>query len=173
MAWTAPRTWTTGELVTAAIMNTHVRNNLSFLHDAPKVKMGRSTSLSIANDTVTAVAFTSARTFYNADGMWSGTNSTRLTAVRAGVYRVTAGVVWNANSTGFRLLSIRKNGANDFGLVRDDAAVNEHGQTVSVDLSLAVNDYVEMMLRQNSGGSLAIQANTDLSPTCSAHWMST
>lgn len=27
MAWTAPRTWTTGELVTAAIMNTHVRDN--------------------------------------------------------------------------------------------------------------------------------------------------
>lgn len=31
MAWTAPRTWTTGELVTAALMNTHVRDNLSHL----------------------------------------------------------------------------------------------------------------------------------------------
>jgi len=29
MAWTAPRTWTDGELVTAAIMNPHVRDNLS------------------------------------------------------------------------------------------------------------------------------------------------
>ena len=28
MAWTTPRTWTTGELVTAAFMNTHVRDNL-------------------------------------------------------------------------------------------------------------------------------------------------
>lgn len=28
MAWTAPRTWVTGELVTASIMNTHVRDNL-------------------------------------------------------------------------------------------------------------------------------------------------
>ena len=27
MAWTAPRTWTDGELVTAAIMNPHVRDN--------------------------------------------------------------------------------------------------------------------------------------------------
>lgn len=27
MAWTAPRTWTDGELVTASIMNTHVRDN--------------------------------------------------------------------------------------------------------------------------------------------------
>ena len=28
MAWTTPRTWTTGEIVTAAYMNTHVRDNL-------------------------------------------------------------------------------------------------------------------------------------------------
>jgi hypothetical protein len=28
MSWTAPRTWTTSEVVTAAIMNTHVRDNL-------------------------------------------------------------------------------------------------------------------------------------------------
>lgn len=29
MAWTSPRTWSTGELVTAAIMNTHIKDNLS------------------------------------------------------------------------------------------------------------------------------------------------
>lgn len=28
MAWTAPRTWATGEIVTASILNTHVRDNL-------------------------------------------------------------------------------------------------------------------------------------------------
>jgi len=32
MAWTAPRTWTTGELVTKAIMDTHIRDNLTALH---------------------------------------------------------------------------------------------------------------------------------------------
>lgn len=29
MAWTTPRSWTTGEIVTAALMNTHVRDNFS------------------------------------------------------------------------------------------------------------------------------------------------
>lgn len=29
MAWTAPRTWVTGEVVTASIMNTHVRDNFN------------------------------------------------------------------------------------------------------------------------------------------------
>ena len=31
MAWTAPRTWATGELVTAAMQNSHVRDNLRYL----------------------------------------------------------------------------------------------------------------------------------------------
>lgn len=32
MAWTAPRTWVTGEIVTAALMNAHVRDNLNALN---------------------------------------------------------------------------------------------------------------------------------------------
>jgi len=35
MAWTAPRTWVTAEVVTAALMNTHVRDNL--LQTAPAI----------------------------------------------------------------------------------------------------------------------------------------
>jgi hypothetical protein len=39
MAWTSPRTWSTGELVTASIMNTHVRDNLNALKTPPKGKV--------------------------------------------------------------------------------------------------------------------------------------
>lgn len=31
MAWTTPRTWSFGELVTAALLNTHIRDNLNIL----------------------------------------------------------------------------------------------------------------------------------------------
>jgi len=31
MAWTAPRTWAADEVVTAALMNTHIRDNISYL----------------------------------------------------------------------------------------------------------------------------------------------
>lgn len=34
MAWTAPRTWVAGEIVTAAILNTHARDNQKMLSDA-------------------------------------------------------------------------------------------------------------------------------------------
>ena len=33
MAWTAPRTWVVGELVTAAIFNTYIRDNQVYLKD--------------------------------------------------------------------------------------------------------------------------------------------
>jgi len=33
MAWSVPRTWIASEMVTAAIMNQHVRDNLAYLHD--------------------------------------------------------------------------------------------------------------------------------------------
>ncbi len=33
MDWTTPRTWVTSELVTAAFLNTHIRDNLNFVHD--------------------------------------------------------------------------------------------------------------------------------------------
>lgn len=32
MGWTTPRTWTTSELVTASIMNTHLRDQLNYLY---------------------------------------------------------------------------------------------------------------------------------------------
>lgn len=33
MAWTTPRTWTPGELVTALMMNLHIRDNLTYLYN--------------------------------------------------------------------------------------------------------------------------------------------
>lgn len=34
MAWTLPRTWVAGEIVTAALLNTHLRDNLKAIGDA-------------------------------------------------------------------------------------------------------------------------------------------
>jgi len=31
MAWTTPRTWSAGELVTASMLNTHIRDNMDYL----------------------------------------------------------------------------------------------------------------------------------------------
>ena len=34
MAFSTPRTWSTGEIVTAALMNTHVRDNFNGVFDS-------------------------------------------------------------------------------------------------------------------------------------------
>lgn len=35
MAWSTPKTWSTGELVTSSLLNTHLRDQLIFLKDPP------------------------------------------------------------------------------------------------------------------------------------------
>ena len=40
MVWTTPRTWVTGEVPTAAIMNLHVRDNMTYLDTLPLVPPG-------------------------------------------------------------------------------------------------------------------------------------
>jgi len=50
MAWTAPRTWTDGELVTAAIMNPHIRDNLNSL--GPVTKKVKAADETVANTTL-------------------------------------------------------------------------------------------------------------------------
>jgi hypothetical protein len=37
LAWTAPLTWTVGQLVSAANLNTHIRDNLLFLKSSPVI----------------------------------------------------------------------------------------------------------------------------------------
>lgn len=44
MAWTSPRTWAVSEFVTAALLNTHVRDNLLFLKSDPLIGVATSTT---------------------------------------------------------------------------------------------------------------------------------
>ena len=55
MAWTAPRTWVTGETVTAALMNTHIRDNLlaiggTFVYKSADETVNNSITLQDDND---------------------------------------------------------------------------------------------------------------------------
>lgn len=52
MGWTAPRTWVASEVVTAAIMNTHVRDNLTALNGyvAKTADQSVTSSAVLAND---------------------------------------------------------------------------------------------------------------------------
>ena len=53
MAWTAPRSYTAGDLITAAILNTHIRDNLLYLK-------GGAGDITFSDDIITA---------FNVDGV--------------------------------------------------------------------------------------------------------
>ena len=59
MAWTAPRTWVAGELVTAALFNTHLRDNLLILktdtNDSGQLQFTDATELTIASGIITVI----------------------------------------------------------------------------------------------------------------------
>ena len=52
MPWTAPKTWSVAEVVTAANMNTHLRDNLNYINVQHKVRTAdqSSTTTTLAND---------------------------------------------------------------------------------------------------------------------------
>jgi hypothetical protein len=82
----------------------------------------------------------------------------RVTAPRPGVYQVSAGVVWNTNTTGTRFLGLRVNGDGDlfYAASRVPSFADIPEQSVSTLVRLSEGDYVEAMVSQNSGSNLAI-----------------
>lgn len=113
---------------------------------------------SISNNTYTLVTF-NAET-YDTDGFHStSTNTERMTipAGLAGYYEVTASVGFDTNTTGRRLLQIRKNGtAIALTEVSSATSTNYPAFNASIVVNLAVGDYVDFEAYQTSGASLDV-----------------
>ena len=64
MAWTAPATWVVGQIVTAALMNTHVRDDLRYLKGldgVPTIQGGLIVDNSLGTEYLTVPALTTAQ----------------------------------------------------------------------------------------------------------------
>jgi hypothetical protein len=109
----------------------------------------------ISNDTHTNLTFNSEE--YDTDEYHSTvTNTDRITipAGQAGKYLIGATFVWASNTSGRRMLNLRKNGAGIAGLgVPQAGAMNRMAITHLEDLS--EGDYLECRVYQDSGGNLA------------------
>lgn len=133
MAWTAPRTWVTSEVVTASIMNTHVRDN--FLETAPAKATTANgiilsgTSVNSIVTRVPGVDFVSASesttsTSYT-DLSTSGPSISMTTGTRA---LVGVGAYMSSNTAGSSaLMSWAVSGATTLSATDDRAARKESG----------------------------------------------
>lgn len=150
MSWSTPRTWVAGELVTASIMNTHVRDNLleiakigahrCFAHNSGTqvVSAGNTTALTLDSE------------LYDSGTMHStSSNTSRVIAPAAGYYVIFgySNVTNNNNGTG--TLHLRKNGSAlspvvSVQYVTSAGDFEDQGMVLHAVLSLAASDYVEL-----------------------------
>lgn len=125
-------------------------------NDAARVS--RASAQTISNNTVTPVTFTS-EDFDNNGLVDLGANDDRITIVTAGLYLLTGRFEWGLPTTNLRYSYIRVNGT-DYVLQRvsgASATENRYYYAV-VHAVLAVNDYVQLVAKQDSGGSLDLTA---------------
>lgn len=174
MAWTAPRTWVTGELVTAAQLNEQVRDNTDFLHNRPRARVYRSAGQTFTSGAPGGVVFDAVG--YVTTGWVLGGG---LLAVPVdGVYLVTAVVTFAANTTGIRAGNIgvySTGGAFDHYeggniVPANPLASTTTALTLVTTVDLTANQQVGATVVQNSGGNLNVIAGAN-DTYLAATWM--
>jgi hypothetical protein len=91
----------------------------------------------------------------------TSSDTSRLTAPVAGIYRISANVGWSDDPDGLRTIELRKNGADlpEFGCgecsLMYPAGAGGGNQILSTDVKLASGDYVQILADQTSGITIA------------------
>lgn len=168
MPWTDPRTWTTNEDTTAAILNTYLRDNLMmFGPSRPSVNVYQGAATSVANGifSATNILFNTER--WDTDGFHSTTTNTdRLTVPTGldGFYYISGFIRFAANSTGKRIALLYLSGSLTglFSANVSDASNTggESGVGVSFIQWLNAGDYAYMVGTQDSGVALNTSGNS-------------
>lgn len=160
MAWATPTT-AAGQILTDAIWNQSVRDNLLFLKDRvdnpPRALVTHNTTQSIANNTVTALAFNTevsdSATLHD-----TVTNNSRITvpAGQGGWWYFSGFAAFASNATGQRQVALRLNGTTILGAQQVDttAGSQETRLQTSFEGVFVAGDYMEVVVLQNSGGAL-------------------
>lgn len=164
MAWTAPRTWVTGEVVTAAMLNQQIRDNELFLYDPPCVRAWRTTNQSLTDSTWTAIAGDSE--YFDNDTMHStSVNTHRLTCNTAARFYLYGCVEFATNSTGNRLMRLILNDTTILAMVSLPPQATVAGRLIAfTEYPLAAGQWVSMECYQASGGALNAVSAAGYSP---------
>lgn len=164
----------TGAIATAA-WGDAVNAAIAWLTAVPSARVYKAATQSLTNNTLTAINFDTER--YDTDTIHDTvTNNTRLTCKTAGLYHFEGCAEFAGNATGHRSLHIRLNGsASNYLAVATMPLTGSAvvaGLVVSADYRMIVNDYVELVAWQTSGGALNVQAGGNTySPEFSMRWV--
>ena len=151
------RTWTAGEIVTAGLLNTAVRDVDAFLLARPAFKGRQTVAQSLTNSTTTAITL-DVEDHDSAGGHSTATNTSRYTAVYPGWYSQYGGIGYATNATGVRTVEYDVNGTVQPGcgvlLFSGQSSGSARIPGRGFESYLNVGDYTQMVGFQNSGGPL-------------------
>jgi hypothetical protein len=161
----SPRTWTASEQVTAAKLNTDLRDNFNFYKAPPLARLRKSGNQSIPAGAITAVTWDQEILDRDA-GHSTTTNTSRYTAQTAGYYHLRACVVWalnTANNPDWIDMYFRRNGSTIYNrtvyVVHEDFF--DSPQIAEGFVDLTVGDYVEVVvLTLNAPGAINVVAGS-------------
>lgn len=172
-------TWVSGQVVTAAQLNSNLRDAVNFLINRPMVELRQTVAQSFATGNTTTAMTWDTEDFDNDNMHSTVTNPSRITATTAGRYHFGGGIAWSANATLRRGSWYRINGTS----------VTPSGETMlqstssgvaalpvrAITYFLNAGDYVEVIGYQESGGALSTNVATDVSeqPSFNARWIGT
>jgi hypothetical protein len=172
MPWTTPRTWSPGELVTADMLNDHLRDNLLYLYDRLSIgaRVARTSNQSIPQNSWTALSFATER--YDTDNLFSATFPTRLTAQTPGKYLITAHIAFAA-AQARKEVKLRVNGGID--IAQHTRQSNGVAQPAHVSLAtvyaLSAGQYVELLAWHEHGAALNVLGTPNVSAELSMQWL--
>jgi hypothetical protein len=153
-----PRTWTVGELLTAAKMNTDVRDGLNMAIKPPFCALQSTVATSVPNGGSGAnIAFDVEH--FDSESMHSTSSNThRITAQTAGWYHIQGIVGYSFNTSADRHAIITINDNNQHTTSVHASSATSILIPVAGYLFLSVGDWVSLKAFQQSGGSLNTSA---------------
>lgn len=163
--------WRAGELLDETMMN-DIQDAQSFLLDPPRVKVQRTTSLTVSHNSFTAINWTEALEdnckpfgIGYATAMWDPNNSSRLTAQVGGWYELNYTVAWNNdtdNSQRQMMFDLNggpetnwQRGRRDMWHISDYTVVN-----TCWPVFMNAGDYVRIWVWQDRGSNTSLVATT-------------
>lgn len=138
----------------------------------PTVRAFHNANQSIPGNAAFTTVLLNSERFDTASMHRTDIDTSRLAIATSGIYLLTANVTWAINGTGAREVNIRKNGTTLIArVVQPGDAANSTDQAPTTVVQLAAGDFVEVVVRQNSGAAVNILAAPEFSPEFSATWI--
>jgi len=168
MVWTDPKTFTVGELLTAADLNTYVRDNLDFLYRKPIVTVRLTSTQSVASASDHVVQWDEAEWDYADTAMWDVGTPGSIVIDRPGIYEVLPSGLWEGTTddSSKREVAVELNGTTRLTMDSRLSTSSPEGQA-KIFTNLGTGDYLEIVVRHLSGAAI------DLQPTrtrCTVAW---